>query len=365
MLFSVSPYSLIHRVQNVCLAVCAVMGIRIPVSSQVRRVGRLSGMPGEARGWLDSPSEEAVRNAVRRVAPALARLPVVLNDQFDQRDPLWHRGSAWLGDDHIVKFAWSEQAAAERLHEVRVVRVLAETRFAEWMPTVAAASERPVLLISRRVTGMPVDGRLLAAVNECASIAAGLARALAVLHDPTLVDRVTEAGISLPAPRPQAEIAEIRARLPHLINPAHAPLVAHWCDWVDGVQSALTSKRVLLHGDLHGHNLLCDDGELAAVLDYDAVSAGDHHYDFRYLPAIGSNIRFFRLVAEEYERATGRWVMPAPVLAWHIRTALGDALWRTEAGVALPDEGTVGEWIISLRQRIAQLESWRPFDAPC
>jgi len=69
-------------------------------------------------------------------------------------------------------------------------------------------------------------------------------------------------------------------------------------------------------------------------------------------------------VVDEYERLTGRAVEPAPLLAWHIRTVLGDALWRSEAGVPLPGGGTVHEWIEALQLRIARLASWRAFDHP-
>jgi aminoglycoside phosphotransferase (APT) family kinase protein len=98
---------------------------------------------------------------------------------------------------------------------------------------------------------------------------------------------------------------------------------------------------VILHGDLHGYNLLVRDGRLRCVLDYDAISIGDHHYDLRYLPGLGSSIGFLVALVDQYERLTGRAVEPAPLLAWHIRTVLGDALWRSEAGVPLPDGGTV------------------------
>ena len=77
-----------------------------------------------------------------------------------------------------------------------------------------------------------------------------------------------------------------------------------------------------------------------------------------------TTIAFFRHAAEGYERRTGGTVEPAPVLAWHIRTVVGDALWRSEAGVPLPGGGTVDEWVEELRERIAALAAWRPFDAP-
>ena len=42
-------------------------------------------------------------------------------------------------------------------------------------------------------------------------------------------------------------------------------------------------------------------------------------------------------------------------MAWHLRTALGDALWRSEAGVPLPDHRTPADWIGDLAARFWQL----------
>ena len=41
--------------------------------------------------------------------------------------------------------------------------------------------------------------------------------------------------------------------------------------------------------------------------------------------------------------------------AWHLRTALGDALWRSEAGVHLPDHRTPTEWVDDLAARFRAL----------
>jgi len=62
------------------------------------------------------------------------------------------------------------------------------------------------------------------------------------------------------------------------------------------------------------------------------------------------------------QRRTGRAVEPARPLAWHIRTVLGDALWRSEVGVLLPGGGTVHDLVEQLQLRIARLAVWRAFD---
>ncbi|WP_433040828.1 hypothetical protein [Dactylosporangium sp. CS-033363] len=47
----------------------------------------------------------------------------------------------------------------------------------------------------------------------------------------------------------------------------------------------------------------------------------------------------------QYQRLTGTTVDLDRVMAWHLRTVLGNALWRTEAGVALPDGRTPAQWV--------------------
>lgn len=318
-------------------------------------------MPGaKTRPWIGALSPAAVRDAVRAVVPDLARAEVELNVGLEPTNPFWQRGTAWLGNTHVVKFAWSAEAALELARERRAMLALARTRFARWMPIVEAASERPLLIVTRRVEGVPCWGVIL----DDPSVARDVAAALADLHNPGVRTAIRNEGIEPPAPAPQADTDAIRSGLDRYLDQAELQLVRRWCDWTDHVQARPTGDRVILHGDLHGYNLLVRGGRMRCVLDYDAVSAGDPHYDLRYLPGLESSIGFLVAVVDEYERRTGRAVEPAPLLAWHIRTVLGDALWRSEAGVPLPGGGTVHDWIEALRLRIARLAAWRAFDCP-
>ena len=218
--------------------------------------------------------------------------------------------------------------------------------------------------IAPKLVGAPCAGGVLGDRTSANAVAQDLADAFATLHEPAVLADVTRAAADLPEPAPQADTEAIRERLHRFVDPAHGPKIRRWCDWVDAVQANRTGERVLLHGDVHGYNLLVDAGRLRCLLDYGEVAAGDHHFDFRYLPGIEETIGFFCRTAEAYERRTGRAVEPAPVLAWHIRTVLGDALWRSEAGVPLPGGGSADRWIEAMQERIARLAVWRPFAAP-
>jgi aminoglycoside phosphotransferase (APT) family kinase protein len=244
-----------------------------------------------------------------------------------------------------------------------VLRALSGTAAGPLCPPVEASSDAPAMIVTRRVAGDAV-GFEQADLLADGVLARQLAGALAAIHDPSTRSAVEHHVPELPGPVPQADTEAIRSRLGRFVEPADLAVVLGWCDWVDDVQRAQASDPVLLHGDLHGYNMLAVGTTLTCLLDYDAVCDGDHHYDFRYLPALVGSIRPFCDVAEAYEQLTGRRVEPAPVLAWHLRTMLGDALWRSEARVPLPDGGTVEEWIAAGRVRIEQLAAWRGFDRP-
>ncbi len=40
-------------------------------------------------------------------------------------------------------------------------------------------------------------------------------------------------------------------------------------------------------------------------------------------------------------------------MAWNVLTVLGDALWRTEAGVSLPGGGDAASWVDDLAVRLS------------
>jgi aminoglycoside phosphotransferase (APT) family kinase protein len=216
----------------------------------------------------------------------------------------------------------------------------------------------PVLLVYQLVPGSPITYEAISQFgpNKKRRLASSLALVLAALHSPATRRVITSSRIELPSPTPQADTSAIRARLCPTLDSRDAVRVLGWCDWVDSVQAEATAD-VVLHGDFHGYNLIIDESaEVRAVLDLEEMSLGDLHYDFRYLPAQESSIELFRLVATAYEGLTGTRLEIQRVMAWHIRTVLGDALWRGEAKVPLPGGGTVEHWIEHLAAKLAALD---------
>lgn len=302
-------------------------------------------------GWLSDGSTEVLRTALEEICPELAARPLVVNERVVTSDPRFFQASAVIDDAFIVKFAWSEPAARRIAHEGAILSALARVRPRLPLPEVAAASPDPAVLVTRLVRGGPVTFSSASALSGARRdrLVEDLADFLAALHQPRALACVAADQIDLAQPEPQADTDSLRARFGQFVGPGQRRLVAGWCDWVDTILAAPT-EAVLLHGDLHGHNLVWDSvsGSLLLVADLEMASLGDPAYDFRYLPAQAATPYLFIDVAGAYERVCGRRIVHERVMAWHVRTALGDALWRSEAGVPLPGGGTPALWVEEL-----------------
>lgn len=308
--------------------------------------------------WLPERSVDAVRDALRATAPALADAPLTLHDGWvDTGNPLWSRSSAFVDDRWVVKFAWSEAAAHKLVHEAAVIAAIGRSAAGPPVAPLLVRSSDPALFVAPLQAGRPlafeVTGGLAEATKE--RIGGQLAGTLARLHTLDVLAAVHADGIELPAPTPQADTESLRRRFVPRLDRHRGDLVARWCDWADRVLSP-RADTVLLHGDFHGYNVVFDaDWTVVRLLDFEECAAGDRHYDFRYLPAQEPTVALLRHTVHAYERLTGLTVDLERVMAWHVRTVCGDALWRSEAGVALPGGGTPSQWVDELAERFRVL----------
>jgi aminoglycoside phosphotransferase (APT) family kinase protein len=279
------------------------------------------------------------------VAPALAARTTVIRERPTTSNSDFWQGTALIDDSHVVKFAWSEVPARRLLHEARMLRALHGVAPHLAVPEVAVFSEHPALLVTAKVPGIQTSFK---GARGCDRLTIGLGQFLSALHDRGLLEAV-RAQVACPTWEPQADTDSIRTRLPRFLNDRQARQAFALCEFADQALAG-PSEEVLLHGDLHGDNLVVDARtlELRLVADFESSGAGDPAFDFRYMPVVGGSLGFLAEVLGAYEVASGRTVDVNRVMAWHIRTSLGDALWRSEAGVPLPFEGTPGTWVEGL-----------------
>ncbi|WP_436536135.1 phosphotransferase family protein [Actinoplanes sp. HUAS TT8] len=310
--------------------------------------------------WLGEPTVDVLRAALRAVAPELADGTIVPRGLQASDDPQWCAASAEIDGRFVVKFAWARPPALRIRHQIRLLDTLRPAAPRLPLPTVVAASLDPAMLITRRAAATPFFGvRHLIAPADRPTVADDLAAVLAGLHHRDVLKAVSASMGPLPEPIMPAPTGEIRARLPPLIRSDQRDRVLTWCDRADRVL-ATSGRTVLVHGDFHGDNHLWDRGSLRLrlVVDWETAGPGEPEFDLRCLPG-DCGIELFTATVARYERISGTTLDMNRIMAWHLRTVLGDALWRAEAGVPLPDARTPAQWFDDLDTRLTAGQLWR------
>jgi aminoglycoside phosphotransferase (APT) family kinase protein len=209
---------------------------------------------------------DLVRRLLHEQHPDLADLPLRVVTSG------WDNVILRLGDDLAVRVPRREAAARLALHEQR------------WLPELAGRLPVAVpvpVRAGRPGAGFPwawsvvrwFDGRLAAGVPRAhrGRLAAPLADVVARLHVPAPPDAPENPvrGCAL-----HDRDAVVRERVASGAVPAADDVLALWARALDAPQR--TGPPLWLHGDLHPANLLLSpDGDLAAVLDFGDLTAGD------------------------------------------------------------------------------------------
>jgi aminoglycoside phosphotransferase (APT) family kinase protein len=312
-------------------------------------------------GWLSECSEPALRAALRPAAPQLADLPIAFEGAPDLVNPTWASGRAILGERVYAKFAFSEETAVRIWREAQVLGLLGD-ELGLAVPKLTAASRNPAFSSTELVIGAPLGYATVAAASRdrIEQLAAQLASFLSRLHAPHTLERAREQLDSLrrlPEQGLHVSTDDLRARFATMIEPHQRSTVSRWCDWVDD-QLASPAGTVFVHGDFHPYNQLwdLDEPRLVAVVDFENSGLGEPEFDFRVLPVFGPGVDLLVSTVKRYEAVSGRRLSMSRIMALHLLNYLGDALWRTEAGIGLPEPGdTPSAYVEEAAGRLAAL----------
>lgn len=305
-------------------------------------------------GWLSEATETALRQALAEAVPDLTAGQLVVAPKAKQQNPDYWSGTATIDGEFVVKFAWAEAPAIRIWREGLLLERLASADALLPVPHVVRVRQRPALVITEVLPGAPMSWEWASQRSSAETrrlgteIGAFLARLHALPGDRLLAD--------LPqfTPAPQSDTTRLRLRYPPLVDDRRAQLVLRWCDWVDTILGRRVRSDVLVHGDFHGFNQLWDHSScrLVAVVDFEEAGMAEAEFDFRYLPGNSRTPELTLKAIEGYEDLAGQDLDLQRVLAWNVRTHLGDALWRTEASAALPGGGDATTWVDDLADRL-------------
>ena len=130
-----------------------------------------------------------------------------------------------------------------------------------------------------------------------------------------------------------------------------------WCDWSDAVLAEPGTRwsRVLVHADLHGNNQVWDRASYAWWSTSRPLGVAEPEYDLCGFPGpgLGPGVELLTHLVRHYQQRHGRPLSLERIMAWHVRHALGDVLWRTDAGIHLADHRTPPNWVDDLAARFA------------
>ena len=303
--------------------------------------------------WLAECSVAALREALAAVAPELSGYPVTVPGPGCKEDPLWHSGCVPVGDRFFVKFAWSRPAALRLAREIGVLTALAREPEVPFLHEVVASSRPAADDHQARAGDIPVRRRQLDRPGPRRQPARAVP---AALHDPAARKRAEAAVGTLTGAQLPATTGTLRERLGTWARPDQRRTVIRWCDWADA-SLASPGTAVLVHGDLHGDNQVWDHYELRLVVDFETVRAAEPEYDLRAFPGpdMGPGVELLTAIMRHYQQITGRQLLADGIMAWHLRNAFGDVLWRSELAIPLADHRTPPEWVEDLAARFSAL----------
>ncbi len=173
------------------------------------------------------------------------------------------------GGDRFVVQAARGDTARDMLGEFELLQVLAREGLPVPEPIAAGSPDGRAILVSARVAGETLGGRVLRALDESgrAALARDFAKAAADIHR---VGTPSVAGLAVAA-EPVDQVDAYRDV--RLALAPHRPVLA-LAEWWLRNHPPEAAPTVLCHGDLRLGNLIIEDGTLRAVIDWELAHLG-------------------------------------------------------------------------------------------
>lgn len=293
---------------------------------------------------MDRLTHEDVVALVERAVPDLAVRRLTILRQL----PAWI--AAEVNGDYVFHFAGDAAAADSLAAEHRLLEAISG-RISTRLPDPWRSAPDHRFTAYRWIDGHPIGGRAFdGSLSDTAltRAAADVGRFLAELHQ--AVDLETAVGLRLPPPvYPTSEPHLLGRTLPLMEGEEDRALVRRVHSLLSEVTPRLRSPT-LIHGDLHGDNLIiADDGSLVGVFDFRTAAVADRHVDFRCLLGYGDMMEG---AVESYNLRSKVSVDLRSCQVISAANDLYDMTWRAEKGTPHSLLGALPVRVAGLREQL-------------
>ena len=258
---------------------------------------------------------------------------------------------AEVNDQLILKFPLCEAALEGMTRERWMIGAL-QGHTSVAVPTPMFVAQTCFCFGYKKVPGILLtdDHYRTLTVREKQDFAIGIARFLSELHGSLVVSEATDAGLRLPDDPLSA--GRLRQRLlPLLDGDEQVPTVEHMLKLIEQIEP-VTDVPVVLHGDLHGWNVVLNpvSNQLVGVFDFNGACIGDRHLDFRYFFCLDPSLQ--EAIATQYRALSGQQLSTSRCVLYGVATDLSDLVYCTEENMPIVD-GPVSARIGRLRHYLS------------
>lgn len=243
---------------------------KVPATSRRVDVCDARNMRDESRPFIGEPATDPA------LLRALADAGLPATGRFHPKSGWVSR--AWVGDEYVVRLNINEQHRGAYRHEAKVIDLLAGSGVPHARHIAHGEGPDGTWYISERLPGQTLHEAWPTADSDTRrAIIEGLGAALHALHrvpapadllPPWLADAL--AGKPWPAYHPPVVSATLQQVDAARRRPGHdSGLLADVAKWIQARLALFAADEpVLVHGDVHGSNVIVDQGRVTGLIDF-------------------------------------------------------------------------------------------------
>jgi hypothetical protein len=288
--------------------------------------------------------EAAVMKVLSQAAPDLDVWSISFHHVYEDRCVVE------INDSLILKFPLHEEAQKWMAREHWIVDTLqGKTSFT--IPTPVFVAQQVWCYCYSKVPGILLTDEhyWTLTTRQKQDLAVAIARFLSELHGQ--LDVVEAAAVGLHSPEDPLSSLQLRQRLlPLLEQSQQIVLVKQILDRYEQIESA-PERSVVLHGDLHGWNIVLDptSNQLVGVFDFNGTCIGDPHLDFRYF--FYTDPHLLEEVLYNYQTMSSRTLSLSRSILYAAATDLSDLVYSEEEERSIY-EGPLSAHLVRLKHSL-------------